>query len=170
MDGSGAARTPSEISGLANNAKTLLWFVHSRIIYHGILLIFGVTERFLKTHLTWNQKLPKVTASTTTRSTTRRSGDQMGDQITPGDQIDDQIPTATKMWKLGRPSGRLEQSGRPSGHQMKLASVRIYLRGPWYLPKRRNSNQIWSPRSDLVAHQVTGASGRRSGRGRCIQL
>ena len=80
------------------------------------------------------------------------------------------------MWKLGRPSGRLEQSGRPSGRQMKLASVRIYLRGPWYLPKRRNSNQIWSPRSDLVpgrdlvAHQVTGASGRRSGRGRCIQL
>ena len=26
------------------------------------------------------------------------------------------------------------------------------------------------PGSDLVAHQVTGASGRRSGRGRCIQL
>ena len=29
----------------------------------------------------------KVTASTTTKSTTRRSGDQMDDQITPGDQI-----------------------------------------------------------------------------------
>ena len=39
----------------------------------------------------------KVTASTTTISTTRRSGDQMGDQITPGDQIDDQIPTPNKM-------------------------------------------------------------------------
>ena len=101
-------------------------------------------------------------AFTTTRSTTRRSGDQMGDQITPGNQIDDQIPIATKMWKLGRPSGRLEQSGRPSGHQMKLASVRIYLRGPWYLPKRRNSNQIWSPRSDLVTQKRSGClSGHR---------
>ena len=39
----------------------------------------------------------EVTASTTTRLTTRRSVDQMGDQITPGDQINDQIPTATKM-------------------------------------------------------------------------
>ena len=59
-------------------------------------------------------------------------GNQMapGDQITPGDKIDDQILTATKMGKLGRPSGRLEQSGHPSGHQVKLASVRIYLGGP----------------------------------------
>ena len=85
------------------------------------------------------------------------------DQITPGDQIDDQIPTATKIWKLGRPSGRLEQSGRPSGHQMKLASVCIYLRGPWYKPKRRKSNQIWSPRSDLVARKQSGRSSGHRG-------
>ena len=29
---------------------------------------------------------------------------------------------------------------------------------------------IWSPRSHLVAHQVAGAVGCQSGRGRCIQL
>ena len=74
--------------------------------------------------------------------------------------------TWPKCENLVAQSGRLEQSGCP----IRLASVRIYLRGPWYLPKRHNSNQIWSPRSDLIAHQVTGASGRRSGRGRCIQL
>ena len=38
-----------------------------------------------------------VNASTTTRSTTRRSGDLMGDQIAPGDQIDDQIFDVTKI-------------------------------------------------------------------------
>ena len=89
-------------------------------------------------------------------------GDQMGDQITPGDQIGDQI----------------------------FASVRIYLRGPDICPKGSSSSSnlvaqepsgrpsgrpgaIWSPiRSPehLVAHQVAGASGRQSGRGKCIQL
>ena len=38
--------------------------------------------------LFWVDEL-KVTASTTTRSTTRRSGDLMGDQMAPGDQIFD---------------------------------------------------------------------------------
>ena len=52
----------------------------------------------------------------------------MGDQIDPGDQIEDQIFDVTKMWKLGRPSGRLEQSGR----QMKLA---IILEAPDICPK-----------------------------------
>ena len=39
----------------------------------------------------------KVTASTTTRSTTRCSGDLMGDQIAPGDLMGDQIFDMTKM-------------------------------------------------------------------------
>ena len=38
----------------------------------------------------------KVTASTMTRSTTRCSGDLMGDQIAPGDQIGDQITAVTR--------------------------------------------------------------------------
>ena len=73
---------------------------------------------------------------------------------------------------------------------MKLASVRIYLRGPDICPKGSSSSSnlvtqepsgrpsgrpgaIWSPiRSPehLVAHQVAGASGRQSGRGKSIQL
>ena len=47
---------------------------------------------------------------------------------------------------------------------MKLASVRIYLRGPDICLKGSSSS------SHLVAHQVAGASGRRSGRGRCGHL
>ena len=39
----------------------------------------------------------KVNASTTTRLTTRCSGDLMGDQMAPGDQMDDQIFDVTKM-------------------------------------------------------------------------
>ena len=39
----------------------------------------------------------KVTASTTTRSTTRCSGDLMGDQMAPGDQMGVQIFDMTKM-------------------------------------------------------------------------
>ena len=42
-------------------------------------------------------KILKVIASTATRSTTRRSGDQMGDQIAHGNQIDDQIFDVTKI-------------------------------------------------------------------------
>ena len=44
-----------------------------------------------------NFQLLKVTASTTTRSTTRRSGDLMGNQMAPGDQMGDQIFNMTKM-------------------------------------------------------------------------
>ena len=51
---------------------------------------------------------------------------------------------AQLLWRSGHQSGHLEWSGLP-----------------W---------AIWSSRSDLVAHQVVGALGRLSGRGKCIQL
>ena len=41
--------------------------------------------------------VPKVNAFITTRSTTRCSGDLMGDQIAPGDLMGDQIFDVTKM-------------------------------------------------------------------------
>ena len=115
----------------------------------------------------WLEKLVKLklNASTTTRSTTRCSGDLMGDQINDvtrsllGDQIDDQISLSRidSEWScclLGKYQGLLNkfEQKRKSGHQS------------------GHPGAIWSPGSDLVAHQVTGASGRRSGRGRCIQL
>ena len=43
------------------------------------------------------RKKLKVNASTTTRWTTRCSGDLMGYQMAPGDQMDDQIFDVTKM-------------------------------------------------------------------------
>ena len=43
-----------------------------------------------------NVVLLKLNASTTTRLTTRCSGDLMGDQIAPGDQIGDQITAVTR--------------------------------------------------------------------------
>ena len=45
----------------------------------------------------WIASILKVTASTTTRSTTRRSGDLMGGQMAPGDQMGDQNFDMTKM-------------------------------------------------------------------------
>ena len=43
-----------------------------------------------------------MTASTTTRWTTRRSGNQMGDQINPGDQIFDQnVKIRSPIWSPG---------------------------------------------------------------------
>ena len=51
---------------------------------------------------------------------------------------------AQLLWRSGHQSGHLEWSGLP-----------------W---------AIWSSRSNLVAHQVIGALGRLSGRGKCIQL
>ena len=44
-----------------------------------------------------NWTLLKVTASTTTRLTTRRSGDLIGDQIAPSDQMGDQIAPSDQM-------------------------------------------------------------------------
>ena len=38
-----------------------------------------------------------MSTTTTTRSTTRRSGDLMGDQMAPGDQMGDLIFNMTKM-------------------------------------------------------------------------
>ena len=42
-------------------------------------------------------EIVKVNASTTTRSTTRCSGDLMGNQMAHGDQMDNQIFDVTKM-------------------------------------------------------------------------
>ena len=42
------------------------------------------------------EKELELNASTTTRLTTRCSGDLMGDQIAPGDQIGDQITAVTR--------------------------------------------------------------------------
>ena len=113
--------------------------------------------------------LLKVTAYTTTRSTTRRSGDQMDDQIAPGDQIGDQIFDLTKMWKSGRPiwsPGVIWLSNEACLH------VWIYLRGPDIWQKGTTSFTIWSPGAirSPRSHLVAGPSGRQSGRGRCIQL
>ena len=91
----------------------------------------------------------------------------MGDQIAPGDQIGDQIFNVTKMWKSGRPiwSPGAIWSSNEACFNSDLCNSSLLI---W--------SAIWSPRSnlvtwsDLVAHQVAGASGRRSGRGRCIQL
>ena len=53
----------------------------------------NLAEKFVQPQF---EKVVKLNASTTTRLTTRCSGDLMGDQIAPGDQIGDQITAVTR--------------------------------------------------------------------------
>ena len=94
--------------------------------------------------------LVKVTASTTTRSKIRCSGDRMGDQIAPGDQIGDQIFDMTKMWKSGCP---IWSPGAIWSSNEACFSSDLFKR-PWYLPKRQQliANLV----SNLVAQERSG--------------